>query len=76
MKLQTKGYVHFLLSSDIEPDAAYDSDQDPAFEAVCHCTFDLDFDEYSDGEIEDEERSLLLEASENAACFQKFESLV
>ena len=52
---QPNSYGRFLLHNDVENADDYDSDRDPSFIPSTSHDIDLDFDEYSDGEVPDEE---------------------
>jgi len=57
-------YYEFLLKSDVVDQEEYDSDVDPPYMPLPF-DLELDYDEYSDGEIpEEEEQGLIKEASE------------
>jgi hypothetical protein len=56
-------YAKFILEADVAPSDAYDSDQDPCFVPRMYHDPDLDYDEYSDGEISEGEASRLFSAT-------------
>ena len=59
------GYAQFILKEDLETDS-YDSDVDPGFMPPVIPDPEFDFDEYSDGEINEEEvKDLMREAKED-----------
>ena len=53
-------YLDFLLTEELPEEDIYDSDEDPSFLPSAHFDPDLDYDEYSDGEVPDEEHKLLM----------------
>ena len=67
MFFQRTGYKEFVLRSEV--DEAYDSDVDPAYMPNMILDSDYDFDEFSDGEIDEEEVKLLTKECEGKAYF-------
>ncbi len=59
----SSSYLEFLLKEECGDTDVYDSDEDPSF--ICSLSFDpeLDYDEYSNGEVSDDELDTLVKES-------------